>query len=138
MAKGQGKPIPDEKKAVVLAALLQGQGVNEISRNYQIPIASVSRIKKLIPADRLEQVGIQKADRLADLIALNLEASFEARQNILKQTENADWLNKQSAAELATLYGVAADKEFRVLEAIENAQPKDAPDEWPEVVRQGG
>ncbi len=125
MAEGQGKPIGDDKKAVVLAALLAGQGVNEISSTYNIPKSTVSRLKATIPKEQLEQVGTQKAENLADLIAKNLEASFQARANILKQTENADWLNKQSAAELATLYGVAADKEFRVLEAIQNAQSQD-------------
>jgi hypothetical protein len=125
--------ISDEKRAVVLAALLVGQGVNQIAAQYKIPKATVSRLKKAIPTEHLEQIGTQKRDRLAELIAANLEASFQARQNILKQTEDAHWLSKQSASELATLYGVAADKEFRVLEAIENAQPTQ--NEWPEVVR---
>lgn len=127
----KGKPLSNEKKAVVLSALLTGQGVNEIAKTYQIPKATVSRLKKTIPVEQLEQVGTQKADRIAELIAKNLEASFQARENILKQTENAEWLNKQSAAELATLYGVAADKEFRVLEAIQTAHEQA---EWPEVV----
>jgi len=122
MAVGQGKPIPDDKKAVVLAALLAGQSVNQIAEEYKIPKSSVSRLKKLIPAAELAQIGTQKAENLAGLIAANLEGSFEAIQNILKQTRNANWLDKQPAAELATFLGVTSDKVFRVLEAIENAQ----------------
>jgi DNA-directed RNA polymerase specialized sigma subunit len=118
----QGKPIPDEKKAVVIAALLAGQGVNEIAEAYKIPKSSVSRLKKIIPAEKLEQVGIQKAETIAVLISNNLEASFDAIHNILKQTQDVDWLKKQPASELATFLGVTSDKVFRVLEAIENAQ----------------
>lgn len=136
MAVGQGKPLSNETRATVLAALLTGQGVNEIAKAYNLPKSTVSRLKKAIPADKLEQVGMQKANELADLIARNLEASFKARENILRQTENVKWLNEQSAAELATLYGVAADKEFRVLEAIENArEASESTNDWPEVVR---
>lgn len=136
MAKGQGKPIPDGTKAAVIAALLEGQAVSQVAATYKVSEASASRLRKAIPADRLKEVEIKKGKDLAELIVANLEASFEARKNILRQTENADWLNKQSAAELATLYGVAADKEFRVLEAIENAQNADESEEaWPAVVR---
>lgn len=118
------KAVPDTKKAVVLAALLQGQGVNEIAAKYQIPKSTVSRLKKAIPNEELERIGTQKADELSALIAENLSASYRAIGNILRQTENAQWLNEQPASELATFLGVTSDKVFRVLEAIENAQTK--------------
>jgi CO dehydrogenase/acetyl-CoA synthase epsilon subunit len=127
MAAGQGKEIPDDKKAVVIAALLTGQGVNQVAAAYKVPKSSVSRLKKLIPKEKLEQVGTQKGENIADLIAKNLESSFAAIQNILDQTGNAEWLNKQPASDLATFLGVTSDKVFRVLEAIENAQG-DAPE----------
>jgi len=126
MANGQGKAIPDEKKAVVIAALLAGQGVNQVAEAYNVPKSSVSRLKQLIPKEQLEQVGTQKGEKIADLIAANLEGSFGAIQNILRQTENADWLNKQPASDLATFLGVTSDKVFRVLEAIEHAQTNES------------
>jgi predicted RNA polymerase sigma factor len=122
MAGKQGKPIPDEMKAAVIAALLAGQGVNQIAKAYSVPSSSVSRIKARIPKEQLEQVGIQKAENIASLISQNLEASFNAIHNILRQTEDAEWLGQQPASELATFLGVTSDKVFRVLEAIENAQ----------------
>lgn len=122
MAAGQGKPITDTNRAVVIAALLAGQGVNEIAEKYKIPKASVSRLKKAIPQEQLEQVGTQKGENIAALISANLESSFNAIQNILTVTKNAEWLHKQPASELATFLGVTSDKVFRVLEAIENAQ----------------
>lgn len=125
MAKGQGKPLSDETRAVVIAALLAGQGVNDVARAYHIDKSTVSRLKKAIPTEKLQQVATQKSETIAELIAVNLETSFHAIRNILKQTENADWLNKQPASELATFLGVTSDKVFRVLEAIENAQQAD-------------
>jgi transposase-like protein len=122
MAAGQGKRIPDEKKAVVIAALLEGQSVSKVSEDYKVPASSVSRLRKLIPQDKLEEIGEKKGDRLAELISGYLETSFKAITNVLNQTNNADWLKEQSASELATFIGVASDKIFRVLEAIDKAQ----------------
>lgn len=118
----RNKPIPDSTKAAVIAALLEGQAVSQVAATYKVSEATASRLRKALPVEKLKEVETKKGQDLADLIATNLEVSFQARQNILRQTQNADWLSKQSASELATLYGVTADKDFRVLEAIENAQ----------------
>lgn len=122
MAVGQGRPIPDNKKAAVIAALLEGQAVSKVAEVYKVPQSSVSRLKKLIPQAQLDEVGTKKGENIANLIAANLDASFQAIKNILNQTNNAEWLNKQPADELATFLGITSDKVFRVLEAIENAQ----------------
>lgn len=122
MAKGQGTRISDERRAVILAALLEGQSVTEVATRYKLPKTTISRLRKAIPAEKLAQVATQKGETLADMIAANLEKSFNAISNILNVTNNADWLLQQPAAELATLLGVTSDKIFRVLEAIENAQ----------------
>jgi len=127
----QGRRIPDEVRAAVIGALLEGQAVTKVADDYKIPHSSVSRLKKAIPQEQLDEVGRKKGEHIAELISNNLEASFIAIKNILNQTENAKWLTQQNAADLATLLGVTSDKVFRVLEAIQNAQ---APDEWPEVV----
>jgi transposase-like protein len=128
MAKGQGKRIPDEVRAQIIAALLVGQGVSEIARQYKIDASTVSRLKKVIPSEKLQQVAIQKRDELSDLIGEFLTEGFKAVKNIWNITENNDWLSQQPAHELATFVGVTSDKLFRVLEAIENAQPAKAED----------
>jgi transposase-like protein len=122
MGSVQRKRISEETKAVVIAALLEGQSVSKVSEDYKVPMSSVSRIRKLVPQNKLEEVAEKKGDRLADLISGYLETSFEAISNILNQTKNADWLKEQSAAELATFFGVTSDKVFRVLEAIDKAR----------------
>ncbi len=135
MAKGQGVRIPDNTRAAVVAALLEGQAVTKVADDYKIDKGTVSRLKKTIPADKLQEVAIKKGEHIAELISANLEKSFLAIGNILKQTENADWLTKQNASDLATLLGVTSDKVFRVLEAIQNAQVEEVDDAWPSTVR---
>lgn len=126
MAKGQGVRISDTRRAEVLAALLEGQAVTKVAEKYKLPHGTVSRFRKAIPSASLNEIKRKKGKNIAELISKNLECSFQAIQNILNQTNNVDWLQKQPAAELATFLGVTSDKVFRVLEAIENAQnPKD-------------
>lgn len=124
MAKGQGKRIADEVRAQVIAALLAGQGVSQVAREYKLHHQTVSRMKKEIPADELCEVVHKKREQIADLISENLQESFIAIRNMLKVTANNEWLIQQPASELATFVGVTSDKIFRILEAIENAQPK--------------
>lgn len=136
MAKGQGKRIPDEKRAAVIAALLAGQGMNEIAAKYQVSQPTVARLKKLIPVEELNKVVDKKNIDLAAKIGQFLDASFEAMLNVLAVTKDNAWLSKQPASELATFNGVTADKVFRILEAIENAKARsEADQDWPEVVR---
>ena len=130
------KKLSDQTRAAIIASLLEGQAVTKVADDYKVDKATVSRLKKVLPAEALQQIATKKENEFAALISANLKGSFEAIQNILNQTKDADWLRKQSAAELATLLGVTSDKVFRVLEAIENAQADaDKPDEWPETVR---
>lgn len=125
--------IPEDVKAAVVAELLAGHAVTKVAERFQLPKATVSRLKATIPTEQLEQIGTKKGERIAELITQNLELSFQAMNNIANQTQNVRWLFKQNAHDLATLFGVTADKVFRVLEAIQNAQEQPA-EEWPERV----
>lgn len=114
--------VSDDVKAQVMAALLHGQAVSKVAKDYKIGKATVSRYKKLLPAETLEQVGTKKRDQLAESVGRYMDDAFNAIHATLKVTQNAEWLNRQSAAELATFIGVTSDKIFRVLEALETAQ----------------
>jgi regulator of protease activity HflC (stomatin/prohibitin superfamily) len=122
MAAGQGKRISDATRAAVMAALLEGQAITKVAADYKIDKASVSRLRKAIPKEHLQQVATKKDIDIASKIVEHLDASFQALKNILAVTNDTTWLNKQNASDLATFSGVTADKVFRVLEAIENAQ----------------
>lgn len=116
------KRIADDTRAAVMAALLEGQAVTKVADDYKLSKATVSRLRSEIPAEALEQIETKKQIDIAGKIADHLDASFEALTNILAVTRNDAWLSKQNASDLATFSGVTADKVFRVLEAIENAQ----------------
>jgi transposase-like protein len=117
----RGKAHSDEVRAQVMAALLAGQGVNEVAQTYNLPKQTVSRMKAGLSDADLGQVGTKKSERIEALLYDYLTANLST---LRKQTEVAgdtEYLKKQPASELATLHGVMADKAIRILEAAERA-----------------
>lgn len=119
----RGKKTSVAVRAQVVAALLSGQGVNETAHRYNLPKQTVSRIKAAIDPADLGLAETQKKENLANLIEGHLIQNLRATTSLAKRIETDDrWFNKQSAAEIATLYGVLSDKAIRLLEAIERGQ----------------
>jgi transposase-like protein len=124
----QGKETSETVKAAVMAALLAGQGVNEVARAFQVPKATVSRIKKQIPAEKLEQLETQKTEDYAALLDCYIKETLTTLATQAQHFRDKQWLNRQSAENLAVLHGVTCDKAIRLLEAIQaaNEQAREA------------
>jgi hypothetical protein len=131
----RGKKHTDEARSEALAALLAGQGVAEVSKKYKLPDSTVRDLKRSIDSEEFVKVREKKQEVIAGLIEEHLQASLKAAVNIAKQTDNADWLNKQDADKLGVFYGIVTDKSVRILEAAEAANPSEQEAEWPETVR---
>lgn len=112
----RGKAHSPETKSAVIAALLAGQGVNEVAASYGLDSGLVSRWKSAIPESQLQQVAVEKKERLVDLIESHLIASLKGAAKCAEQAHNDDWRNKQSAENLAVFYGVLSDKSIRLVE----------------------
>jgi transposase-like protein len=110
----RGKEHGDEVKAQVMAALLTGQSVNAVAREYSVPEATIRRWKNGgdSPLD-----GPQKKD-IGELLLLYLQANLEALTVQTQMFQNMKWLAQQNAADLAVLHGVMIDKDIRILEAL--------------------
>jgi len=103
-------------KASVMAALLAGQSINHVAKEYKIPRGTVASWSRNL--QRNHTVSTEKRERIGELIIDNVEAELEtliAMQNVFTDEK---WLRRQRASELAVLYGVIKDKNMRVLEAL--------------------
>lgn len=104
---------PPEVRAACMSALLAGQGVTEVAKEYDLPTSTVSRWKAK---------ARKEAGRTDDVGALLLDYLTENLRTLRAQAEtfrDADWLREQDAGELAVLHGVMCDKSVRLLEAME-------------------
>lgn len=122
----RGQKHSDEKRAEALAALLEGQGVTEVAKKYNLPKSTVTDIKRSIDSEEFARVRSKKEDSLAELIEGHLSASLQAAANIARQTQNESWLTKQDADKLGVFYGIITDKAVRILEAAEAASNGEA------------
>lgn len=107
----------DETKAQVMAALLTGQSINAVAREYKIPKQTISnwknRDKPGVPRD-----DTQKAAEIEDLLSGYLKENLKTLRAQAEFFRAETWLKKQEASQLAVLHGVLSDKAIRLLEAF--------------------
>jgi hypothetical protein len=100
-----------------MAALLSGLSIAEVSRQYNLPKQTVSRIKNEMVPEQLGQIGTEKRHRLDDLLLDALASNLAAQKRIADTVSEPEYVRKQSATAVAELYEVLADKAVRLLEA---------------------
>lgn len=115
----------DDVKGAVMAALLAGQSVCSVSKEYNLPKGTVSawRTRYCEPgvAEGSQNFATQKSvigEKLIALISAQLDSALER----VKLFGDRDWLERQNAAELGTLHGIDIDKAVRLLEAFAAGQ----------------
>lgn len=115
------REYPDELKAVAMAALLNGQSIDVVAKKYDIPRGTVSswatRERNAMRANDSLIVEEQQ-ERISHLIVDNVETMLVTTKEMLDVVRDKTWLKKQSASEVAVLFGVISDKTYRLLEAL--------------------
>ena len=110
------KQHSDETKAAVMAALLAGQTVSFVAKEYNIPSGTVKSWKH--KANRVAEVAPQKkraiGDKLIDLLDTMIDTLIKQHETVV----DPEWILRQSAADLAVYTGVVTDKVMRMLEAF--------------------
>jgi hypothetical protein len=114
-----------ETKAAALADLATGASVNGTARKYGVDRSTVKRWRD---ASGIVAAPVPPQKQQADLgeqLYGYLEDSIGALRAQLAVFGDPDWLKKQSAADVAILHGVVADKTARLLAAVRPADPPD-------------
>lgn len=103
-------------RAAVMAALLEGQSVSSVAREYQIPKGTVSNWRRSVERG-VRSDCTQKGD-MGDLLLELLRSNVESLIAISRATQDPEWIKKQDAAELGTFFGIKHDKAVRMVEAL--------------------
>jgi hypothetical protein len=104
-----------------MAALLAGQGVTEISEQYNLPDSTVSDLKKRVE-NEYGDLRSKKGERIEELLFDYLQQNLISLASQAKVVSEREYIIEQPADSLAVLHGVMADKSIRLLEAIERAR----------------
>lgn len=119
-------PYNPEIRAAALAALLAGQSVSQVAKEYRIPKGTVSNWKNR-RASEVPNDGTQKAqpteqsESVGDLLVKLLRANLDGLIAAAAVMQDAEWLRKQGATELGTFLGITHDKTVRMLEAMDRS-----------------
>lgn len=107
-----------ETKAAVMAALLAGQSVSSVARDYAIPKGTVAGWKRQAVGTAQSAVSAEQSAEIGDLLLSYLRTTLHALRVQAEHFADPVWLAKQDASQLAVLHGVAVDKAIRLLEAM--------------------
>ena len=107
-------------KAAVMAALLTGQSISSVAKEYKIPKGTVSYWKEQA-VNGVGTFSTQKKEETGDLLWDYLRTSLKTLKVQAEHFGDKEWLKQQNAADLAVLHGVSIDKAIRLLEAVTNA-----------------
>ena len=114
------KTYTPELRAAVIAEWGAGSSLDSLAKAHQLPKSTVRNWVQ--GYDRVALVPTAKKELGSydfDGAAVNLvDGSVRAIQAIYGATADEAWLKRQSAADLAILAGVIADKLYRLLGAI--------------------
>jgi len=118
------KEYSPEVKAAVMAALMDGQSLDRVSREHGVPKTTVWAWGKQAEGviSGVPNVPNIKKERIGDLLIDLLIAKLEAQIAMAEHSGDKEWLKGQDASALAMLLGVSDDKLIRLIEKYENGR----------------
>lgn len=109
----------EETKAAVLAALLEGQSVNKIAEQYNIPPGTIHSWKhRQNNNDGLATLASEKKQRIGELLVELIGEEIQTLKEHSIMSRNPKWFALQHAEGMAVFDGVKYDKVVRMLEAF--------------------
>jgi len=118
----------EETKAAAMAALLEGQSVNAVAKEYDVPKGTVSGWKR--QAETTAGGGVApdatQKEEIGALLVRYLRANLATLEAQARAFGDADWLSQQKAEAVAVLHGVMTDKAVRLLEAFGRAEGEES------------
>ncbi len=127
------KEYDPEVKAAVLAALLAGQSVNSVAKEYSIPKGTVSswakREEETLGGVRRDAASQARggepngqAGEVGSLLLDYLGANLRSLKSQVEVMGEKDYLRAQPIENVALAHGIQVDKAVRLIEALNRAE----------------
>jgi transposase-like protein len=125
----RGVPHDAELRAEAVAAVRAGAAPGEVARRYGI---SKGTLGNWLASESIGTVGTTNAHARTreELSALIFDAITATLRSLIARadaTGSADWIEKQSAADLAQLAGTEWDRVIRMVAGFRPAEPHELP-----------
>jgi transposase-like protein len=114
-----------DTKAAAVAALLAGQSVSQVARQYELPKGTVSNWKirgtGVPPTETQKDATPSGGQNIGDLLVTLLETNIKGLIAASAVLQDTDWVRSQDASELGVFIGITHDKVVRMLEAMDRS-----------------
>lgn len=128
------KEYDPEVKAAVLAALLAGQSVNSVAREYKIPKGTVSGWQSRegetldgVRRDAVNQANGGGGSEVGGLLLDYLGANLRTLKNQAEVMGEKEYLRDKPIENVALAHGILVDKAVRLIEALNRAESESEP-----------
>jgi hypothetical protein len=114
----QGKRLTVEQRAKVIALLLQGESNGKTARLAGVSPSSVDAIKASGDFKQLQALKRESEPSINELVTAHLTTALEAANALARRIrDDKEWFARQSAYDIAMLYGTLSDKAIRIYAA---------------------
>jgi hypothetical protein len=105
-------------QAAVLAALVLGMPSAQVALQFGLPPTTVRRWEEAYNISN----PLQRRDRLSEMLMIFLEQEIASLMTISIATQNEEWIQEQSATDLAVYIATKQDRLMAILGAYGKAQ----------------
>lgn len=113
-----------ETRAAAEAALLAGQSVSQVAREYSLPKGTVSNWRRSgegVHGERTQKDSEPGKESIGDLLTTLLETNIRGLIAASAVMQDPAWLREQDASQLGVFLGITHDKVVRMLEAMDRS-----------------
>lgn len=118
----------DDFKAEVMAALLAGQSVTDVSKEYEVPRGTVAGWSSKLNEAGVPTVSNTKKEEFGERLLQLANTIIDAQLSMLQVMAEKDYLRQQDLAQLATAMGITNDKLDRLMMRFSNASADNTPE----------
>ena len=111
----QGQKLSDEKRAQVIALLLTGESIHKTAERAGVSPGAVKSIKASSDFVQLCLLKRESEPSIHELVTDHLTTALEAANALARSIrDDKEWFARQSAYDIAMLYGTLSDKAIRI------------------------
>ena len=126
--------LTEQKRPEIIALLLEGKTINEISRLTGVSKSAIFRIKDKMIDGKYSEAILDLRDNLSEYIAQSLKKHLDAMNAIAEVSCEKDYIRSNTARDISELHGRLEQWTLQILQASNNINQKQLTSREDEII----
>ena len=126
--------LTEQKRPEIIALLLEGKTINEISRLTGVSKSAIFRIKDKMIDGKYSEAILDLRDNLSEYIAQSLKKHLDAMNAIAEVSCEKDYIRSNTARDISELHGRLEQWTLSILQASNNINQKQLTSREDEII----